>query len=364
MVHLNTLTKPVLITAATQTQGYGTNNRKWTSIEGNLLATFCILEKQCKLNQFFPNTPLSLACAYLIKEAIKQLIRPFINLKHLGMLKDRVSSYYLLGPSGVGKTSSVRFIAEELNIPILTLQGSEYGQEHTARELFGAPPSYVGYDKEGGVLQKFIRSNPESIILFDEIDKVHYSICQSLTNFLGDSFLISHDGEKIPFKGFVYFTSNTGNKASESGGREMGFKDETIPDSEIERRRILSILREQNIGEAFLGRIIDFVTFTSLKPSDLSKILWANIDMVNNDLKHYQIGITDLAQTQIIQMGNPQLWGARNIQNNLDRLVSNCNYEFEMQGNIPEGSIISIDFADGKFVYSLKDQTLFKIEAY
>ncbi len=298
------------------------------------------------------------------KDAVKQIIRPFINIKHRGMPKNRISSYYLLGPSGVGKTSSVTFIAEELKIPLLTLQGSEYGQEHTARELFGAPPSYVGYDPNGGILQKFIRKNPESIILFDEIDKVHPSICQSLTNFLGDSFLTSHDGLQIPFKGFMYFTSNTGNKASETGGREIGFTDLQISTSEIEKRRIISILREQGIGEAFLGRIVDFVTFNPLNDSDLFEILWKNIDIINDELKHYQIGISEKAQGKIIQMGNPKLWGARNIQNNLDRLVSDSNYEFEMHNSIPEGSIISIDYSEGKFVYSVDKKIFLETESY
>jgi hypothetical protein len=158
------------------------------------------------------------------EEAIMDICKILINLKHMGMSKKGVASYYLLGPSGVGKTSSIKLLSDFLCIPLCYIQGSEYKEPHSDSKLFGAPPSYVGYDDEGGILTRYIKKNSEGIVLFDEIDKVHPAIYGTLTNFLGDSFIVNPSGERCDFNGLVFFTSNTGNKLSEQGiGRKIGF---------------------------------------------------------------------------------------------------------------------------------------------
>jgi len=293
------------------------------------------------------------------EEAINDISKVLINVRHMGMPKDGVASYYLLGPSGVGKTSSIKFLSGFLGIPLCYIQGSEYKESHSDSKLFGAPPSYIGYNEEGGILTKYIKKNPQGIILFDEIDKVHPAIYGTLTNFLGDGFVINPAGEECDFNGFVFFTSNTGNKLSEQGmGRGIGFQSEEISESERDKKRIIEILRQEGIQEAFLGRMNDFIRFGTLGHEHLLEILDKKIDKVNTALKYYNINLSSKAKNKIIQLGNPDLWGARNIFHNLEKFViSELNFEFEMNRDIEEGKIVDVDFDDTKFVY-LVDRTI------
>ncbi len=297
------------------------------------------------------------------KEAINGILKPLINTKHRGFPKKEIISLYLLGPSGVGKTSSIEILAEELlKVPLLYLQGSEYGEEHTDRKLFGAPPSYIGYDPKGGLLANFIKNNPSSIILFDEIDKVHPRIYETLTSFLGDGFVTTPKGERYNFKGYLFFTSNTGNKQSGESGRDIGFgKDLGISESEIEKKRILFILRNQGISETFLGRIGSFVRFNTLDDPVLSEILNKYSNEANEKLKYYKMEVSDAAKEKIIHLGEPSKWGARNIYHNFDKVTtSELSYEFEMKKDIEEGSHISIDYKDPEFIYSIEDNVFLR----
>ena len=300
------------------------------------------------------------------EEAIKQLLRPLISVKHMGLPEKGTMSFYLMGPSGVGKTSSIEFLSRALDLPLLYIQGSEYQEEHTARKLFGSPPSYIGYDPDGGLLAKFFKENPTSMILWDEIDKVHHKIYGALTSFLGDGFVTNQKGEKIYFKGWNFFTSNTGNKASESGmGRDIGFKTNTIiSDAQLEKQRIINILKQQGVGEAFLVRMNGFVRFEPLDDLSLGKILDKNINETNEKLKHYKIELTESAKEEVIRAGDPNSWGARNILNNLDRFaISELSYEFEIKKSIPEGSRILVDFepTDKKFRYYVEENIVHEV---
>jgi ATP-dependent Clp protease ATP-binding subunit ClpA len=299
------------------------------------------------------------------EEAVDSLCRKLINVKHMGMQKDGVASYYLYGPSGVGKTSSIKFLSEFLGISPCYIQGSEYKEHHSDSKLFGAPPSYVGYDEDGGILTRYIKKNPEGIVLFDEIDKVHPAIYGTLTNFLGDGFLINPAGEQCPFNGFVFFTSNTGNKLTEQGmGREIGFQPKEISQSEIEKKRIFGILREQGLQEAFLGRINDFIGFKKLNHSRLLEILDKEIDETNESLRYYQIELNESAKEGIIKLGDPENWGARNIAHNIENYItSELSFEFEMRSGLEDGSVVKVNFEEDKFIYSIDEEVLMEIEA-
>ncbi|MDP7141382.1 MAG: AAA family ATPase [Candidatus Woesearchaeota archaeon] len=303
------------------------------------------------------------------KDAIRQVLKPLINTKHRGMPKKGIPSLYLTGPSGVGKTSLAEILAEILEVPLLYLQGSEYQERHTVRNLFGAPVSYVGYDEKepGGLLTHAIRRDPYSIFLFDEMDKVHPKVYEALTSFLWDGFLITPPkGERYDFKGYFIFTSNTGNKLSEqSMGRLIGFEANSgLSENEAEKNRIISILEQQGISRPFLGRISEFVNFNALDEDTLDKILNKNIGEANGQLKYYNINVNDEAKEEIIRRGNPSKFGAREVYNNLNRfVVSELNYEFEMNNSIVEGSVVQVDFKDDEFRYSIPKEDFLLVKS-
>ena len=296
-------------------------------------------------------------------EAIKYIMKPLIDTKHKGWPKKGVSATYLIGPSGVGKTSSIEHLAKDLlEAPFLYIQGSDFKEKHEASRLKGSPPGYIGHKSDGGILTKFIKDNPEGIILFDEIDKVHPDIYAYLISFLGDGFVTTPDGESYPFDGFVYFTSNDGNNEYESAiGREVGFNSQTISDSELERKRIVTILRSKGISEAFLGRINDFVNFKMLSEDILSDILDREIEILNFcELKSYEVEISENAKEFILKQGNPKKWGARNLKNMLNKYaISEFNYDLEMNElELPDDSVISVDYVDSHFIYKNDDVEL------
>jgi len=209
--------------------------------------------------------------------------------------------------------------------------------------------------KKGGHLQRFVKKNPSSIILIDEIDKFHPKVISSLTSFFGDSFLtIPSNEERIPFRGLIYLTSNTGNKLSESCmGREIGLNlSEGKSHSEIETRRILNILKQQGIGNEFLGRINRFITFNHLGDSDIEKILDKTIIEINEKLKYYKINLTAPAKKEVLKLCDTNSFGAREISHTLNRvIISKLNYEYEMNKAISDLSVVSVNFEDGEFVH-------------
>lgn len=291
------------------------------------------------------------------EQAIRQLLGALINVKHMGILENGCSVDYILGPSGVGKTSSIKCLSEFLAVPLLYIQGSEYEERGDNTKLFGGGPSYIGYDEKGGHLQRFVKKNPNSIILIDEIDKFHPQVVSSLTSFFGDGFLsVPSSEERLPFKGLIYLTSNTGNKLSEQGrGRVVGLRtSENKSNLELEKERILRILKEQGIGNEFLGRVNNFIPFNPLNDLDIEKILDKNIKEINEKLKYYKFDLTDSARSGLLKSCDTNSFGARDIQHNLRRLiVSKINYGFEMNKDVPQSSRILVDFKDGRFVYSL-----------
>jgi ATP-dependent Clp protease ATP-binding subunit ClpA len=296
------------------------------------------------------------------EQAISELLAPLIATKHKGWPKDCISTSYLLGPSGVGKTSSIDVLAHILGAPCQKFKGSEYMESHTKQNLIGAPSSYVGYE-QGGILTNFLAENPQGVFFFDETDKAHIDVLTTLHCFLGDGYAADSKGVEYPqdkngntvkFKGFFYFTSNTGNKLSESGmGRSVGFGvDEGKTGEQIEKQRIIRILEEQGLQTAFLNRISQFVRFNELAPATLKSILNKQLDEQNESLKYFTVNLTEDASNQLLALGRPKDYGARNIAKNLDKcVVWPLCYEFEMHQAFPEKSIIQVDFNQGSFLY-------------
>jgi len=300
-------------------------------------------------------------------EALREMLMPLIMTKHKGYPRKGIPSLYLMGSSGCGKTYSVEILAQELKVPLLQIQGSQFKESHTDQNLFGSPKSYVGYDPRGGILTKHIAQHPESLILFDEIDKVHPTIYDSLTSFLWDGFVTAPGGERRDFKGYIFFTSNTGDKASDkhAGKRKMGFgSDSDLSEGAVVKERTIQILKNRGVSEAFLGRINAFVKFNRLSDDHLLNILDGYVAEANQDLKNFKVQLSGPARKQIIfsSIGS-ELFGARDIWKNFDKVViGEICYNFEMLGNVTPGEIVDISFnnRNGAFTYSSKGKELFR----
>ena len=176
-----------------------------------------------------------------------------------------IGSFIFLGPTGVGKTELARALAEFLfddESAMIRIDMSEYQERHTVSRLIGAPPGYVGYD-EGGQLTEAVRRKPYSVVLFDEIEKAHREVFNTLLQMLDDGRLTDGHGRTVDFKNtVVIMTSNIGSQY---------INDPTLTD-EQRRDRAMDALR-QAFPPEFLNRVDDIIVFHSLSRADLAQII-------------------------------------------------------------------------------------------
>ncbi|MBN2650911.1 MAG: ATP-dependent Clp protease ATP-binding subunit [Spirochaetales bacterium] len=228
-----------------------------------------------------------------------------------GATSDRANLFcgYLMGPSGVGKTSFVESLSAHSGINFKQFSGSEYQEAYDAKRFLGSAPGLVGYDEEGGPLQKFVARYPDGIILFDEADKMHPSIWTALTNFLDKGVIQDGKGKDLYFNGLIFFTSNIGYNFFDTQ-MSIGFDKENK--AELEEKRLKKLIEKQLPFE-IIGRINDFFQFEKLSKEDLNMILAQTISKKNNALVSGKISLCHSACNYIIDKAFDPKTGARNL---------------------------------------------------
>ena len=270
-------------------------------------------------------------------------------------------SFIFAGPSGVGKTELSRTLASFLfgdADALIQLDMSEYSERHTASRLFGAPPGYVGYD-EGGQLTEKVRRRPFSVVLFDEIEKAHPDIFNSLLQVLEDGRLTDSQGRAVDFKNTVIImTTNLGTKDI-SKGAGIGFANSSDELSNYERMK-------QKVGDElkshfrpeFLNRIDDIVVFHQLHKDEIIQIVDLMIASLDERLKVKDMGIelTQAARDLLAARGYDPLLGARPLRRTIQREIEDSLSERILFSELKAGEIILVDVegegADAKFTFT------------
>jgi len=270
-------------------------------------------------------------------------------------------SFIFAGPSGVGKTELSRTLASFLfgdADALIQLDMSEYSERHTASRLFGAPPGYVGYD-EGGQLTEKVRRRPFSVVLFDEIEKAHPDIFNSLLQVLEDGRLTDSQGRAVDFKNTVIImTTNLGTKDI-SKGAGIGFANSSDELSNYERMK-------QKVGDElkshfrpeFLNRIDDIVVFHQLHKEEIIQIVDLMIASLDERLKVKDMGIelTQAAKDLLAARGYDPLLGARPLRRTIQREIEDSLSERILFSELKAGEIIVVDVegegADAKFTFT------------
>ena len=270
-------------------------------------------------------------------------------------------SFIFAGPSGVGKTELSRTLASFLfgdADALIQLDMSEYSERHTASRLFGAPPGYVGYD-EGGQLTEKVRRRPFSVVLFDEIEKAHPDIFNSLLQVLEDGRLTDSQGRAVDFKNTVIImTTNLGTKDI-SKGAGIGFANSSDELSNYERMK-------QKVGDElkshfrpeFLNRIDDIVVFHQLHKDEIIQIVDLMIASLDERLKVKDMGIelTQAAKDLLATRGYDPLLGARPLRRTIQREIEDSLSERILFSELKAGEIIVVDVegegADAKFTFT------------
>jgi ATP-dependent Clp protease ATP-binding subunit ClpC len=265
-------------------------------------------------------------------------------------------SFIFLGPSGVGKTELSKALAEFLfgdEAALIQLDMSEYMEKHTVSRLIGSPPGYVGYE-EGGQLTEAVRRKPFSVILFDEIEKAHPDVFNTLLQILEDGRLTDSQGHQVDFKNtIIIMTSNLGTRDIQKGPG-IGFA--ARPDEKMTyekmKDRVMDELKKSFRPE-FLNRIDEVIVFHSLTQGDVKQIVDLLMKRVTEQLKtkDLEIELTDAAKTVLAEKGFDPSLGARPLRRTIQRLVEDPLSEKLLWKEFRAGQTIIVDARDGEIVF-------------
>jgi ATP-dependent Clp protease ATP-binding subunit ClpC len=257
-------------------------------------------------------------------------------------------SFIFAGPSGVGKTELSRTLASFLfgdESALIQLDMSEYSERHTASRLFGAPPGYVGYD-EGGQLTEKVRRRPFSVVLFDEIEKAHPDIFNSLLQVLEDGRLTDSQGRTVDFKNtIIIMTTNLGTRdISKSLGLGFSNNDDDLTNYDRMKGKVTEELKNHFRPE-FLNRIDDVIVFHQLNKDQINHIVDLMVANLDERLKAKDMGIelTQAAKDLLAARGYDPLLGARPLRRVIQREIEDALSERILFGELKAGEIIVVD---------------------
>ncbi|HEX9375141.1 MAG TPA: ATP-dependent Clp protease ATP-binding subunit, partial [Actinomycetota bacterium] len=264
-------------------------------------------------------------------------------------------SFIFLGPSGVGKTELSKALAEFLfgdEDSLIQLDMSEYMEKHTVSRLIGSPPGYVGYE-EGGQLTEAVRRKPFSVVLFDEIEKAHPDVFNTLLQILEDGRLTDAQGHTVDFKNTVIImTSNLGTRDIQKGAG-IGFakSDEGMTHDRMTDRVMDELKR--SFRPEFLNRIDEVIVFHTLSREDVKAIVELLTRRVREQLKAKDVDIvlTDAARELLAEKGYDPALGARPLRRTIQRLVEDPLSEKLLWKEFRAGQTVIVDARDGEVVF-------------
>ncbi|WP_295420364.1 AAA family ATPase [Sulfurovum sp.] len=276
------------------------------------------------------------------EEALKAVARSIKrNKAGLSDVNRPIGSFMFLGPTGVGKTQVAKTLAKFLfdsEKSLIRIDMSEYMEKHAASRLVGAPPGYVGYE-EGGQLTEAVRRKPYSVVLFDEIEKAHPDVFNTLLQVLDDGRLTDNKGVTVDFKNTIIIM--TSNIASD---KIMEFKD---PE---DRRKAVSDELKLHFKPEFLNRLDDIVIFNPLDLEAITSIVDILFKSIQSKLAERDINITltPAAKAYIAEAGFDPVYGARPLKRALYEVVEDRLAELILEDKVVEGSNVEFDVQNGE----------------
>jgi ATP-dependent Clp protease ATP-binding subunit ClpA len=281
-------------------------------------------------------------------QAVDNLVTA-IKLSRSGLASPEkpVGSFLFSGPTGVGKTELSKQLARVLGVEFIRFDMSEYMEKHTVSRLIGAPPGYVGFD-QGGLLTDAIRKTPHAVLVLDEIEKAHPDIYNVLLQVMDHATLTDNNGRKADFRNVVLvMTTNAGARELQQGSIGFG--------PQQQNRNLDKTAIERTFSPEFRNRLDGWITFQSLTPEVILKIVDKFIGQLADQLKEKRVTIKlhEGARNYLAEKGYDRLYGARPmarlIQNELKKPLADALLFGPLQG----GGQVTVELEEGKLALKL-----------
>ncbi len=272
--------------------------------------------------------------------------------------KRPIGSFIFIGPSGVGKTELAKALAKFMfddEDSLVRLDMSEYREQHTASRLFGAPPGYVGYE-EGGQLTEAVRRRPYRVVLFDEIEKAHPEVWNSLLQILDDGRLTDGQGRVVDFRNTVLImTSNLGTEFIRRGGT-LGFLQKSGNAEDIEANQKIEKSLKDTFRPEFLNRIDEIIIFSPLSLEQMYEIVDLQLLEIKQRLAEHglKISLSKKAREWLAKEGYDPGFGARPLQRTLQKQIESPLSVKLLSGDFKEGDEVQVDFDEKEKTITFK----------
>ncbi|CAN5658496.1 AAA family ATPase [soil metagenome] len=280
-----------------------------------------------------------------------------------------IGTFLFMGPTGVGKTELAKALAGFMfddDEALLRIDMSEYREPHTVSRLFGAPPGYVGYD-QGGQLTEQVRRRPYQVILFDEIEKAHPEVWNSLLQIMDDGRLTDGQGRTVDFRNtVVIMTSNVGAEVVKRG--PLGFATPEFDESKYSQGEYATQLKRLFRPE-FLNRIDEIIVFDSLTRPEIRQIVMFLMNDVSKRMEElgFTVELTEAAASHMAEIGYDANYGARPLRRLLQRRVENELSKRLLKGEYQTGDHVVVDYdpnsqAENKLTFTKVEQAPIPVE--
>jgi ATP-dependent Clp protease ATP-binding subunit ClpA len=287
-------------------------------------------------------------------DSVDQIVDKILIAK-AGLKSDTkpVGAFLFVGPTGCGKTETAKQLAEKMGVKLLRYDMSEYQEKHSVAKLIGAPPGYVGYDDGqtgAGQLINDIEQNPGAVLLFDEIEKAHHDVSNTLLQVMDNGFISSSNGKKADCRNaIIILTSNLGASDMEKGG--LGFGETSYDDADVEAVKNF-------FAPEFRNRLDGVMRFQKLGKKAIFKVVGKFIKEINDQLqeKNVAINVDETVVEWLGEKGFDDKMGARPIHRTIEQELKKPISKEILFGALNQGGEVFVTIKDGKLDFQYQSK--------